>query len=90
MTTDRRPAVPAGPGLRVSSPAPASAVRPARSPNRRGRLLAFVRRPVSTLAGRFLLANLVILLVGGVLIGLWVGSHLERSIIDRTASITAL
>jgi signal transduction histidine kinase len=96
MTTDRRPAMPggpampAGPGLPRSVSAPVSAARPARSPNRRGRLLAFARRPVATLAGRFLLANLVILLVGGVLIGLWVGSHLERSIIDRTASITAL
>jgi signal transduction histidine kinase len=43
-----------------------------------------------TLARRFLLANLAILLVGGVTIGVWVGDQLERGIISRTASITAL
>jgi signal transduction histidine kinase len=41
-------------------------------------------------ARRFLLANLVILVVGGLLIGMWVGDLLERGIVDRTASITAL
>src|SRR5262249_27662939 len=48
------------------------------------------RRFSLTLARRFLLANLVILLVGGLAIGIWVGNQLERGIIDRTASITAL
>jgi signal transduction histidine kinase len=43
-----------------------------------------------SLARRFLLANLAILLVGGVTIGIWVGDQLERGIIDRTSSITAL
>ena len=43
-----------------------------------------------SLARRFLVASLAVLLVGGVAIGLWVGSQLQRSIIDRTASITAL
>ena len=39
---------------------------------------------------RFLLANLLVLVVGGLLIGIWVGDLLERGIVDRTASITAL
>ena len=43
-----------------------------------------------SLAGRFLLVNLAILAVGGAAIGLWVGDQLERGIIDRDASITAL
>lgn len=43
-----------------------------------------------SLARRFLVASLAVLLVGGAAIGLWVGSQLQRSIIDRTASITAL
>lgn len=43
-----------------------------------------------SLARRFLVASLAVLLVGGVTIGLWVGSQLERGIIDRTASVTAL
>src|SRR5690242_7944513 len=43
-----------------------------------------------SLARRFLLANLAILLVAGLVIGVWVGDQLERGIIDRTASITAL
>src|SRR4051794_39367487 len=48
------------------------------------------RRFSLSLARRFLLANLVILLVAGLAIGIWVGNQLERGIIDRTASITAL
>jgi signal transduction histidine kinase len=43
-----------------------------------------------SLARRFLLASLVVLVVGGVVIGLWVGGQLERGIVDRTASITGL
>jgi signal transduction histidine kinase len=46
-------------------------------------------RPPSP-ARRFLLANLAILVIGGLLIGIWVGDLLERGIVDRTASITAL
>jgi signal transduction histidine kinase len=42
------------------------------------------------LAQRFLFANLILLVVGGVTIALWVGDQLERGIIDRTASITSL
>ena len=44
----------------------------------------------TSLAQRFLLANLLILLVAGLTVGVWVGDQLERSIVDRTASVTAL
>lgn len=44
----------------------------------------------TSLARRFLLANLVVLIVAGLAIGVYVGDQLERGIIDRTASITAL
>jgi signal transduction histidine kinase len=44
----------------------------------------------TSLAQRFLLANLAILLVAGLAVGIWVGNQLERSILDRTASVTAL
>ena len=47
------------------------------------------RLPTS-LAGRFLGANLAILLVGGLIIAVWVGNELESAIVDRTAAITAL
>jgi signal transduction histidine kinase len=43
-----------------------------------------------SLAGRFLAANLAILLVAGLIVGIWVGDQLERSIVERTASVTAL
>ena len=43
-----------------------------------------------SLAQRFLLANLAILLVAGLAVGIWIGDQLERSIVDRTASVTAL
>jgi signal transduction histidine kinase len=43
-----------------------------------------------SLAQRFLLANLAILLVAGLAVGIWVGNQLERSIVERTASVTAL
>ena len=55
------------------------------------RIAARLRRPPRpSPARRFLLANLIILVVGGLLIGVWVGDLLERGIVDRTASITAL
>ena len=44
----------------------------------------------NSLARRFLLASLLVLGVGGVVIGWWVGDQLERGIVDRTASITGL
>jgi signal transduction histidine kinase len=43
-----------------------------------------------SLAQRFLLANLLILLVAGLLVGAWVGNQLEDSIVERTASVTGL
>ena len=43
-----------------------------------------------SLARRFLIASLLVLLFGGVAIGLVVGNQLQRGIIDRTASITGL
>ncbi len=44
----------------------------------------------TSLAQRFLLANLLILLVAGLTVGVWVGDQLEHSIVDRTASVTGL
>jgi signal transduction histidine kinase len=44
----------------------------------------------SSLARRFLLASLAVLVVGGLAVGWWIGGQLERGIIDRTASITGL
>jgi hypothetical protein len=43
-----------------------------------------------TFARRFLLATLLILLIGGVFIGVWVGNQLESGILERTASIAGL
>src|SRR3954453_11025306 len=48
------------------------------------------RRFSLSLARRFLLANLVILLVAGLAIGVWVGNQRELAIIDLTVSITAI
>ena len=50
----------------------------------------FGRAGEVSLSRRFLFASLVVLLVGGLTIGVWVGAQLQRGIIDRTASITAL
>jgi signal transduction histidine kinase len=44
----------------------------------------------SSLARRFMLAGLAVLLIGGLSVGWWMGGQLERGIIDRTASITGL
>ena len=43
-----------------------------------------------SLATRFLIANLVIVLVAGLAVGVFVGNQLERSIIERTAAVTSL
>jgi signal transduction histidine kinase len=69
--------------------------RPASSPPESGSSVDATRRHASrfgrlSLAQRFLLANLAILLVAGLAVGLWIGNQLERSIVDRTASVTAL
>jgi signal transduction histidine kinase len=53
-------------------------------------MLRALRASRLTLAQRFLFANLILLVVGGVAIAAWVGDQLERGIIDRTTSITAL
>jgi signal transduction histidine kinase len=44
----------------------------------------------ASLARRFLAASLAILLVAGVAVGVWVGDQLERGIVERTGSVTAL
>jgi signal transduction histidine kinase len=44
----------------------------------------------TTLARRFLLASLLVLVVGGLLAGWWVGNQLSRGIIDQNASVTGL
>lgn len=49
-----------------------------------------LRWPRLTLARRFLAANLLILVVAGVVVGAWIGATLERGIVDRTAAVTAL
>jgi len=48
--------------------------------------------PVGTmsLARRFLLANLLVVVVASIAVALWVGSQLEKGVLDRTASVTAL
>jgi signal transduction histidine kinase len=65
---------------------PAGPLDPAGPPRAR----SGARRPRFTLAARFLGANLAILLVAGIVVGFWVGDTLERSIVDRTAAVTAL
>ncbi len=83
-----------------SGPAPASAPGPAQlgvtavvprpavaAPDRPRRRIG---RPRLTLARRFLAANLVILVVVGLVVGTWIGNTLERGIVDRTAAVTAL
>lgn len=49
-----------------------------------------MRVPQMSLARRFLLANLVVVLVATVAVGAWVGLQLEKGVLDRTASVTAL
>jgi signal transduction histidine kinase len=44
----------------------------------------------TSLARRFMLASLLVLTLGGLIVGWYIGGQLERGIIDRTASITAL
>lgn len=83
--------------MRVMTPTTEADQAAPRSPASSPRLGsdAASRRPWSwfdrlSLAQRFLLANLVILLVAGLAVGIWIGNQLERSIVDRTASVTAL
>lgn len=58
-------------------------------------LVARIRRALGlagapSLAIRFLLASMVVLVLGGLTIGWWVGDQIQRGIISRTGSITAL
>ncbi|MGI8549501.1 MAG: sensor histidine kinase [Dehalococcoidia bacterium] len=43
-----------------------------------------------SLAGQFLVVSLVILLVGMVIIGAWVGQEIESRVLNRTAAVTGL
>src|SRR4051794_167588 len=70
---------------------PRSVARPRawrRAANRIGALIGLNQS--TTLARRFLLASLLILVFGGLLVGWWVGNQLERGIIARSSSITGL
>lgn len=69
---------------RVAGQAPATTSARARL----SRSLGLSQR--NSLARRFLLASLAVLVVGGLAIGWWVGDQMERGIIGRTASITGL
>ncbi len=71
--------------LQMSVSVDLDTARPAASPTAPGGPLWSM-----SLAQRFLVANLAILLVAGLVVGIWVGDQLERSIVDRTASVTAL
>src|SRR3954452_2252742 len=59
-----------------------------RAANRVGALIGLNQS--TSLARRFLMASLLILVFGGLLVGWWVGNQLERGITDRTASVTGL
>src|SRR5919206_2532815 len=52
------------------------------------RLIGWPRR--LSLAGQFLLASFVVLVIGMLVIGTWVGSAIERGVLNRSASVTAL
>jgi signal transduction histidine kinase len=83
------PAVPAA----VPATAPASPTAAATAPAVTGRRRLgrpFGLAHANSLARRFLLASLLVLGVGGLVIGWWVGDQLERGIVNRTASITGL
>ena len=71
---------------------PATALSPWRRPravlSRLRHFLGLAGAP--SLARRFLIASLVVLVLGGVTIGWWVGDQIQRGIISRTASITGL
>jgi signal transduction histidine kinase len=43
-----------------------------------------------SLASQFLLASFVVLVIGMLVIGTWVGSAIERGVLNRSASVTAL
>ena len=43
-----------------------------------------------SLARRYLVANLVVVIVASIAVAAWVGTQIESSVLDRTASVTAL
>lgn len=43
-----------------------------------------------SLAGQFLVASFVVLVIGMLVIGTWVGAAIERGVLNRSASVTAL
>jgi signal transduction histidine kinase len=71
--------------FKVNSAAPAASK--ASAPER---ILPRLRAPRLSFFGRFLLANLVLVVVGSVVIGAWVGQLIQRGVLDRTAAVTAL
>jgi signal transduction histidine kinase len=83
---------PLRPTAGVAAAPPVTDARPggawSRAASRLGSLFGLSQS--TSLARRFLLASLLVLVVGGLTIGWWVGGLLERGIIDRTASITGL
>ena len=42
-----------------------------------------------SLARRYLLASFVVVLGAGIAVALWVGVQIEKSVLERTASVTA-
>lgn len=46
--------------------------------------------PAMSLARRFLIANLAVVIAASLAVAVWMGTQLERGILDRTASVTAL
>src|SRR5437899_1999448 len=52
------------------------------------RVLAAVRR--LSLAGRFLVASFVVLVLGMLVMGIWVGGAIERGVLNHSAAVTAL
>ncbi|HEY8168313.1 MAG TPA: ATP-binding protein [Candidatus Limnocylindrales bacterium] len=74
----------------IAAPSSPPDVRHDRSATSFGRRRSTAPGPRLTLARRFLAANLVILVVAGVVVGVWIGDTLERGIVDRTAAVTAL
>jgi signal transduction histidine kinase len=53
------------------------------------RVIPASARPMS-LARRYLIANLVVVLAASVAVTAWVGAQIETSVLERTASVTAL
>src|SRR3954452_4988132 len=46
--------------------------------------------PHWSLARQFFVAHFAIVLIGVLVTGLWIGNQIESSVLDRTASVTAL